>query len=224
MKSVLYITANPKREEESNSLRVGRHLIETIQALHEDSKIEEIHVYQQTVPLIDGTFLKARDQLASGKDFHELLPDEQDIVRKVHRQTDQFIAADVYVFAYPLWNFGVPPMLKAYVDTIKIARKTFRYTPDGPIGLLSGKTAILIQSSGDVYSHGPLHEYEHGSCYLKSVLSFIGIDKIETVYMEGMDKDVEQRDIKRRQAFEQVDRIANNLSCQLYPCGADTAE
>jgi len=170
MTTILYITANPKKEEDSNSLRVGRALVESIRQLDSQADIVEIDVYKQPIPLIDSHFLNARSRLAAGKSVAELQPEEQAVVRNVFQWTDQFIAADAYVFAYPLWNFGIPPMLKAYVDTIKIARKTFRYTPEGPVGLLSGKKAVLIQSSGDIYSEGPLKEFEHGSRYLKSVL------------------------------------------------------
>lgn len=211
MMTVLYITANPKREEESNSLRVGRALVESIRRLDKQADIVEIDVYRQSIPLIDRHFLQARSRIAAGCATADLPPEEQTVVGNVHRLTDQFIAADAYVFAYPLWNFGIPPLLKAYVDTIKIARKTFRYTPEGPVGLLSGKKAVLIQSSGDIYSEGPLKDFEHGSRYLQSVLSFIGVTCIETILMEGMDKDASLAETNLRKALTEADRIARKL-------------
>jgi len=211
MTTILYITANPKKEEDSNSLRVGRALVESIRQLDSQADIVEIDVYKQPIPLIDSHFLNARSRLAAGKSVAELQPEEQAVVRNVFQWTDQFIAADAYVFAYPIWNFGIPPMLKAYVDTIKIARKTFRYTPEGPVGLLSGKKAVLIQSSGDIYSEGPLKEFEHGSRYLKSVLSFIGVACIEAILMQGMDKDAAMAEANRRKALTEAARIARKL-------------
>lgn len=102
-------------------------------------------------------------------------------------------------------------MLKAYVDTIKVARKTFRYTPEGPIPLLTGKKAVLIQSSGDVYSEGPLKEFEHGSRYLTAVLSFIGVDWIRTIRMEGMDQDKARAETRRSEALAEAERMAELL-------------
>lgn len=105
----------------------------------------------------------------------------------------------------------MPPMLKAYIDTIKVARKTFRYTDKGPIGLVRNKTAVIIQSSGDIYSQGPLANYEHGSRYLTSVLSFIGVDRIETILMEGMDLSPERAANERERAMQEAAELARRL-------------
>lgn len=149
--------------------------------------------------------------MAGGAAIHQLAPAERESMEHILRFTDAFIAADFCIFAYPLWNFSVPPMLKAYIDTIKMARRTFRYTPHGPVGLLTGKTAVLIQSSGDVYSRGPLQRFEHGSRYLRDVLTFIGVERIETIVLEGMDTAREEREAKRRRAMEEAERLADAL-------------
>ncbi|WP_186438170.1 FMN-dependent NADH-azoreductase [Cohnella terricola] len=211
MKSILYITANPKREELSNSLTVGRRLVNAYRSLNPDAAITEIDVYRQPIPLVNEHFLAARPKIAAGEVPDQLPPEEKEITERFYARTLQFMEADTYIFAFPLWNFGVPPLLKAYVDTIKVARKTFRYTPAGPEGLLKNKTAVLIQSSGDVYTTGPLREYEHGSRYLKSVLSFIGVERIETILMEGMDKSGGDATEKRNQAIERAVELAKTL-------------
>lgn len=149
--------------------------------------------------------------MAGGAAIHQLAPAERESMEHILRFTDAFIAADFCIFAYPLWNFSVPPMLKAYIDTIKMARRTFRYTPHGPVGLLTGKTAVLIQSSGDVYSRGPLQRFEHGNRYLRDVLTFIGVERIETIVLEGMDTAREEREAKRRRAMEEAERLADAL-------------
>lgn len=207
MVQLLYVKANPKAEQHSNSLSVGRRLVDAYRSSHADARIDEIDVYEQDIPLIGRDFLTARMKTAAGAEPADLLPAEQRSVGRIHRFTDQFIAADIYVFAYPLWNLGIPPLLKAYVDMIKMARKTFRYTPEGPVGLLRNKAAVLIQSSGDVYSYGPLKEFEHGSRYLKSVLSFIGVERIESILMEGMDKG-ETATAAKEAAFRRADQLA----------------
>jgi FMN-dependent NADH-azoreductase len=211
MKSLLYITANPKPEELSNSLTVGRSLVNAYRSLNPGVAITEIDVYRQPIPLVNEHFLSARSKIAAGASPEQLPLEEREITEGVHAYTRQFMDADVYIFAFPLWNFGVPPLLKAYVDTIKVARKTFRYTHSGPEGLLKNKTAVLIQSSGDVYTTGPLRDYEHGSRYVKSVLSFIGVGRIETILMEGMDKSGEDAAAKRNRAIERAVELASTL-------------
>ncbi|MGV7660203.1 NAD(P)H-dependent oxidoreductase, partial [Mycobacterium kansasii] len=74
-----------------------------------------------------------------------------------------------------MWNFSVPPVLKAYTDATSIPGKTFRYTKNGPIGLLPDKKALHIQASGSIYSEGPLAPLEMGYSYLNKVLQFYGI-------------------------------------------------
>jgi FMN-dependent NADH-azoreductase len=84
-----------------------------------------------------------------------------------------------------MWNFSFPPVLKSYIDAISIAGKTFKYTETGPVGLLVDKKALHIQASGGVYSHGPAASFENGHSYLKKIAQFIGIPKLEGIFVEG---------------------------------------
>lgn len=212
MKTILYIHANPKREEDSNSLTVGRHLVHSALRSGTSLRLVEIDAYKADIPFIDEHFLSARSKLAGGVQAEQLLTKERDSIERIHTYTDQFIAADYYVFAFPLWNFGLPPRLKAYVDTIKVARRTFRYTPQGPTGLLSGKNAIIIQSSGDVYSEGHLQGFEHGSRYLSSVLTFLGVEQIETILLEGMDTRAGERENQRARALDKAEQWVKKMT------------
>jgi len=215
MTHCLFVKSSPKPVHQSNSLSVGHYLAERLVSLVPNMKLEEVDVYRADIPMIDIHFLEARSKLSQGMEWRDLLAEEQEAVRAIHRYTNQFIAADLSIFAFPLWNFSVPPLLKAYIDTIKVARKTFAYTSEGPVGLLQNKTAVLIQSSGDIYSEGPLRHAEHGSRYLKSVLSFIGITKIHTIYMEGMDKDRDRSVRMREQALRQAEDLAGQLAASI---------
>ena len=76
----------------------------------------------------------------------------------------------------------------------------------------SGKQAVLIQSSGDIYSDGSLRDFEHGSRYLKSVLSFIGVERIETIYMESMDQGAAQAEARRLEALKEASLAVQRLS------------
>jgi FMN-dependent NADH-azoreductase len=98
------------------------------------------------------------------------------------RQSDELIAeltwADIVVIAAPIYNFGVPSALKAWVDYVCRAGLTFNYTETGPVGLLSGKRAILAITSGGVPVDSPV---DFATPHLRQVLNFIGISEIQTV-------------------------------------------
>lgn len=87
-------------------------------------------------------------------------------------------AADTVVIGLPIYNFGIPAALKAWVDMIARARETFRYTPEGPKGLLEGKSAILVVASGGTAIGS---EIDFASTYMKHVLGFVGIHDVTVI-------------------------------------------
>ena len=106
--------------------------------------------------------------------------------------SDQLIeelrAADTIVIGLPIYNFGVPTALKAWIDLVARVGETFAYTETGPKGLLEGKKAYIAMASGGVPAGSPV---DYATTYLKQVLSFIGIDEIEMVAADGMARDPE---------------------------------
>ena len=100
--------------------------------------------------------------------------------------TDELLASDILVIATPTWNFGIPTSLKAWVDLVVRPGKTFSYTNDGVLGLAKGKKAILVLASGGVFTEGSWKSWDFVEPYLRKILSFIGIDSVQTVRAEGM--------------------------------------
>lgn len=99
----------------------------------------------------------------------------------------QFLAADVVVVGAPMYNFSVPTQLKAWIDRIAQAGRTFTYTDKGPKGLAGGKTVIVASSRGGVYSSNPaLAGLDHQESYLKTVFGFFGITDVQVVRAEGV--------------------------------------
>ena len=99
----------------------------------------------------------------------------------------QFLAADVIVVGAPMYNFSVPSQLKAWIDRIAQAGRTFTYTEKGPQGLAGGKTVIVVSTRGGVYSTNPaLAGLDHQESYLKTVFGFVGITDIRFVRAEGV--------------------------------------
>ena len=95
-------------------------------------------------------------------------------------------AADTIVLAVPMYNFSIPSTLKAWIDHIARAGRTFRYTAAGPEGLLKGKKAYVVTARGGVYSEGPAAAFDFQEPYLRTVLGFIGIKDVTFVHLEGL--------------------------------------
>ena len=104
---------------------------------------------------------------------------------------DEFLSADVIVVGAPMYNFGIPSQLKAWIDRVAVAGKTFRYTADGPQGLAGGKQVIVAAT------YGGKHPVESGrnfvEPYLRQVFAFLGIDDVEFVSADGLSVSPEQR-------------------------------
>ena len=121
---------------------------------------------------------------------------------------DEFLGVDTIVIGAPMYNFTLPTQLKAWIDRILIAGKTFRYTADGPEGLAKGKRVIVALARGGIYDAGsPAASLEHLETYLRGVFNFIGIEP-EFVAADGLNISPEQRDASIRSALGETVRLA----------------
>jgi len=100
--------------------------------------------------------------------------------------------ADALVIGAPMYNFGVPSTLKAWLDHVLKAGETFCYTEAGPQGMLQGKKVLLVISTGGVYSEGAYKSYDFVEPYLRAALGFIGITDVTAVRVEGGAVNAEQ--------------------------------
>ncbi|MBP0618244.1 FMN-dependent NADH-azoreductase [Jiella mangrovi] len=108
---------------------------------------------------------------------------------------EEFLAADIVVIGVGFYNFSIPSQLKAWVDRIAVAGKTFRYTESGPEGLAGDKRVILAIARGGFYGEGsPIASFEHAETYLRTVFGFLGVTDIEVVAAEGVAVGPEQRE------------------------------
>ena len=99
------------------------------------------------------------------------------------RTMEQFLAADVLVIGAPMYNFSIPSTLKAWIDRVAVAGKTFRYTEKGPEGLAGSKKIIIASGRGGVHTDAPTDFQE---TYLRQVFGFLGVTDIEFVRAEGV--------------------------------------
>jgi FMN-dependent NADH-azoreductase len=133
-------------------------------------------------------------------------PESADLRRDVatgQAVLDEFLAADVVVIGAPMYNFTIPSQLKAWIDRIVVAGKTFRYGASGPEGLAGSKRLIIAISRGGLYGPGaPAAALEHLETYLRGILGFIGVRDPEFIIAEGLLLGPQQREKSIQRALQ----------------------
>ena len=171
--TLLTVLASPRGEAS-----ISRQLADKVVAKLSDAGTKVItRDVSDGVPVVDGAWIGA----AFGGDDKSPLATSEELIAEVK-------AADHIVIATPIWNFGLPSALKAWIDQVARAGETFRYTDIGPVGLLEGKRATIVISSGGTESGSPI---DFATPYLKHVLGFIGIHDVEVVAADRLMIDAE---------------------------------
>jgi len=154
---------------------------------------------QQPVPHLDavrfGAFLSKADERSV---------EQQGVVDYSDALIDELRNADVIVLGVPMYNFGVPSSLKAYLDHVTRAGVTFRYTASGPEGLLTGKRAIVFATRGGLHA-GRASDSQTG--FLRTILGFVGITDVQFVYAEGLAISDDHRTSALAQAHASIDDL-----------------
>ncbi len=189
MARLLYITVNPKKDiEKSKGRQIGEVFLQSFREAQPDVEIVNWDLYSMDLPVMDEDLLYARAKLSfMGYKMEDLSENERSQITKMWALADEFITFDYYVFVTPIWNLGSPAILKAFLDCLFVAGKTFTYTKEGALGLLTDKKALHIQTRGGIYSSGRMEALEFGDRVLTATLGFLGMDVQETVYAEGLD-------------------------------------
>lgn len=180
MKNILLIESSP-RGSDSYSNQAARSIVNELQARNPGAQVVVRDLAANPPPhvgmaYIAGTYA-APEQRA---------PEQAKAVALSDALIEEVFAADTIVIAAPMHNFGPPSTLKAWIDHVSRAGKTFSYGPNGPQGLLKGKHAIVVLASGGVYSNGPAKAFDFTEPYLRAVLGFLGITDVDVVRVEGV--------------------------------------
>ena len=178
--NILHIDSSPMGEN-SYSRRYGAKLVAELVAKHPGAKVTHRDLAVNPLPHLTAAVLGAFFTPPEKRDAAQAAA-----VKPSDEAIDELFAADVIVVGSPMWNFGIPSVLKAWIDHISRAGRTFKYTETGPVGLVTGKKVIIVSSRGGVYSAGPMVSFDHQESYLKSVFPFIGITDIEVIRTEGV--------------------------------------
>ncbi|PFY33517.1 FMN-dependent NADH-azoreductase [Bacillus toyonensis] len=182
MATVLFVKANNRPAEQAVSVKLYEAFLANYKEAHPNDTVVELDLYKEELPyvgvdMINGTF-------KAGKGF-DLTEEEAKAVAVADKYLNQFLEADKVVFGFPLWNLTIPAVLHTYIDYLNRAGKTFKYTPEGPVGLIGDKKIALLNARGGVYSEGPATEVEMAVKYVASMMGFFGATNMETVVIEG---------------------------------------
>ncbi|MEJ9233371.1 FMN-dependent NADH-azoreductase [Peribacillus butanolivorans] len=182
MTTVLFVKANNRPANQAVSVKLYEAFLASYKESHPNDTVLELDLYKEELPyvgvdMINGTFKASRGL--------DLTAEEAKAVTVADKYLEQFLAADKVVFGFPLWNLTIPAILHTYIDYLNRAGKTFKYTPEGPVGLIGDKKIVLLNASGGVYSEGPKAEVEMAVKYVASMMSFFGVKNIEKVVIEG---------------------------------------
>lgn len=118
---------------------------------------------------------------------------------------EQYLAADVVVIGAPMYNFGIPSTLKAWIDRIAVAGRTFRYTETGPVGLSGDKKVIVASGRGGIYGDNNAADFQED--YLKQLFGFLGVKNIKFVRAEGIAYSAQHREDALKQAHSNISNV-----------------
>lgn len=171
MTTILHIDSSA-RHEGSVTRPLSAEAVERLVAADPAATVIRRDLTREPLPHIDPAFLRG---IFGAVDE----PENAVAAGRSDALIDELLAADVVVIGAPMYNFGVPSQLKAWIDHVCRAGRTFRYTAEGPVGLVQGKRAIIVTATGGVYGTGPMLAFDHVVPYLRQVLGFIGITDVE---------------------------------------------
>ena len=144
-----------------------------------------------------------------GADASGLSPAQQADAAESAKALEEFLAADIIVIGVAFYNYSVPSTLRAWIDRVVVAGKTFSYGPTGPRGFAGGKRVILTLARGGVFAEGsPNEQHEHAETYLRSIFSLVGITNVEVVVAEGLAISPEYRDNAVQDAVAKIEAIS----------------
>ena len=175
MSNVLHISASI-RGDESVSRQLGNLILDTLKA--NGASVTERDLSANDIPFVDAARFEANLTPAADR-----TPEQAELAAIADTLIEELQSADTIVFSVPVYNFGVPAVVKAWADLVARAGTTFNYTENGPVGALTGKKAYIAAASGGT----PIgSDFDFMSSWLKFFLGFLGITDVELVAADGI--------------------------------------
>ena len=185
------------RAEGSHSTTLANALVERIRADNPGATVTLRDLSRAPHPSLDDSALQALFTPADKR-----TPEQGARIAQDDALIAEIVAADVVVLGVPMYNFGVPGQLKNWIDAISRAHVTFRYTADGPEGLLKGKKVYVALTRGGIYRNTP---GDTQVPYLKTIFTFLGMTDVQFVYAEGLAMGAEAANEAMASARQQIE-------------------
>jgi FMN-dependent NADH-azoreductase len=188
-------------QDSGQSTRLARQFVAAYRAANPDTQVVLREVAAaESVPHLNGErfgafITKPEDRSAA----------QHAVVAYSDALIEELKAADVIVIGLPMYNFGVPSQLKAYFDHIARAGVTFKYTANGPEGLLTGKKVYVFATRGGLYAGTPL---DTQTSYVRDFLAFLGLKDVHFVYAEGLAVSAEHKEAGLAKAALEIAKLA----------------
>lgn len=209
-KKLLYISVNSKPEELSASKTVARSFINSFLEKYNDFKVEEVDLYKEHIPRLEYQYFQDRNCVISEEDAKKLPEKDQKEIRKIRELCDQFISAEMYVIAAPMWSLSFPAPLKEYIDCIVQTDKTISLEKGKkPKGLLNDKKRALvyIESSGGNIPWVLDPIMDKGENYIAKIMKVIGIKHVQELKVDGTGTTEEERKNAINKAKEKIKEV-----------------
>lgn len=216
-KKLLYISVNSKPENLSSSKIVARKFINKFLERNGDFKVEEVDLYKEHIPRLEYQYFKDRNCVISEEEAKKLPEKDQKEIRKIRDLCDQFISAQMYVIAAPMWSLSFPAPLKEYIDCIVQEEKTISFEKGKkPKGLLDDKerAVVYIQSSGGniPWILDPI--MDKGENYVAQIMKAMGIKNVQELKVDATGTTEEERENAIRDAEEKIDSILDRINLE----------
>jgi FMN-dependent NADH-azoreductase len=186
--------------QDGQSSQLGAQFINALRERDPGLQLVERDLAREPIPHLDA----ARFQAFLTKP-EERTPEQQAVTAYSDELIGELRDADVVVLGVPMYNYGIPTQLKAWFDHIARAGVTFKYTEQGPVGLLPGKKAFVFATRGGLYAGTPA---DHLAPHVRQFLGLLGIVDVEFVYAEGMAMGPQARDTNLAQARAAIQNLA----------------
>lgn len=182
MSKILFIKANDRPAEQAISVKMYETFLNTYKETNKNDEITELDLFKLDLPYYGNEAITAIFKRNQGMELSEAETRLADIVQQY---LNQFLAADKVVFAFPLWNATVPAPLVTYISYLAQAGTTFKYTAEGPVGLLGDKQVAVLNARGSDYALPGMDAGEMAVKYVTMNLNLWGITNPETLVIEG---------------------------------------
>ena len=214
MKKLLYITVNAKPEKQSASKTVGRYFVNEWKHNFPDTEIEELDLYEIALPRPTGNLFAGQSQLLSEEEIEKCTPAEKKMWHEINRLTEQFIRADIYVVATPMWSLSFPAPLKDYLDCVIQDQKTIRVQKKKkPLPLLNDKkrTFVYIQSSSGEINAVVSYFINYGLKYVKATMKGVGIYDFHKILVDGTGTTLQEQQAAIQKGKESVQNFMKKI-------------